>query len=320
MSYTFLLEQGEVSSAECFSDIPASVLSNSMSIDGEHCSNGSGTESSSGFQSGMTFGHSTDARGEEVLMSSAEDSRAKTSAPQTAKERALMESGLAFGEKCSGWFAKWDHLTSSWKTAQCSLFADWDEFSEAWPRWGMMRSGECSALQMPYFLQVIRHYITTVIECSSLRCPTPTVSGNYNRKGASATSGDGLATWVKKCPTPNVPNGGRRVSKDAKLGMSGLTAYSNGKKQQVGLEQWVQWSHKVPTPTAMTNTGGQALCKWGGSGARKKLKDVFTEKEINGPLNPEWVEWLMGWPIGMTDLLPLEMAKFQQWLHSHGKP
>jgi hypothetical protein len=32
--------------------------------------------------------------------------------------------------------------------------------------------------------------------------PTPTVCGNYNRKGASATSGDGLATAVQKWPTP----------------------------------------------------------------------------------------------------------------------
>lgn len=30
------------------------------------------------------------------------------------------------------------------------------------------------------------------------KIPTPTVKGNYNRKGLSKTSGDGLATWVKK--------------------------------------------------------------------------------------------------------------------------
>jgi hypothetical protein len=29
---------------------------------------------------------------------------------------------------------------------------------------------------------------------------------------------------------------------------------------------------------------------------------------------------LMGWPIGHSDLQPLETAKFQQWLDSHGKP
>jgi hypothetical protein len=33
--------------------------------------------------------------------------------------------------------------------------------------------------------------------------PTPTVCGNYNRKGASKASGDGLATWAAKFPTPN---------------------------------------------------------------------------------------------------------------------
>ena len=42
-------------------------------------------------------------------------------------------------------------------------------------------------------------------------------------------------------------------------------------------------------------------------------------RPTGGRLNPEWVEWLMGLPIGWTDLKPLEMVKFQQWLNSHGK-
>jgi hypothetical protein len=36
-------------------------------------------------------------------------------------------------------------------------------------------------------------------------------------------------------------------------------------------------------------------------------------------LNPEWVEWLMGWPIGWTDLKPLATARSQAWLRSHGE-
>jgi DNA (cytosine-5)-methyltransferase 1 len=28
-----------------------------------------------------------------------------------------------------------------------------------------------------------------------------------------------------------------------------------------------------------------------------------------GKLNPTWVEWLMGWPLGHTDLKPLGMGK-----------
>lgn len=35
---------------------------------------------------------------------------------------------------------------------------------------------------------------------------------------------------------------------------------------------------------------------------------------VGGALNPPWVEWLMGWPIGWTDLKPLGMGKFRSWL------
>jgi hypothetical protein len=38
-----------------------------------------------------------------------------------------------------------------------------------------------------------------------------------------------------------------------------------------------------------------------------------------GKLNPTWVEWLMGWPIGWTDLKPLEMGKFHYVRQQHGK-
>jgi len=39
---------------------------------------------------------------------------------------------------------------------------------------------------------------------------------------------------------------------------------------------------------------------------------------IGGPLSPNWVEWLMGWPIGWTDLNALETGKFHQWQQQHG--
>ncbi len=42
------------------------------------------------------------------------------------------------------------------------------------------------------------------------------------------------------------------------------------------------------------------------------------DKTLPTRLNPDWVEWLMGWPIGTTDLKPLEMDKFHKWLHLHG--
>lgn len=34
--------------------------------------------------------------------------------------------------------------------------------------------------------------------------------------------------------------------------------------------------------------------------------------------SPTFREWMMAWPIGWTDCAPLETARFQQWLASHG--
>ncbi len=34
--------------------------------------------------------------------------------------------------------------------------------------------------------------------------------------------------------------------------------------------------------------------------------------------NPEFWEWMMGWPIGSTALQPLAMDKFHEWQRQHG--
>jgi hypothetical protein len=39
--------------------------------------------------------------------------------------------------------------------------------------------------------------------------------------------------------------------------------------------------------------------------------------QVGGPLNPTWIEWLMGWPSKWTALEPLETAKYQEWLRQH---
>jgi hypothetical protein len=54
---------------------------------------------------------------------------------------------------------------------------------------------------------------------------------------------------------------------------------------------------------------------------KSNLGEVVNEMEgmkITGQLNPDWVEWLMGWPIGWTDLNALETDKFLMWPHTHG--
>jgi hypothetical protein len=37
-----------------------------------------------------------------------------------------------------------------------------------------------------------------------------------------------------------------------------------------------------------------------------------------GSLNPTWVEWLMGWPLGWTDLERSVTDRFRQWRQQHG--
>lgn len=37
----------------------------------------------------------------------------------------------------------------------------------------------------------------------------------------------------------------------------------------------------------------------------------------DGQLNPQWVEWFMGWPIGWTELKPLAMDRFREWQLQH---
>ena len=79
-----------------------------------------------------------------------------------------------------------------------------------------------------------------------------------------------------------------------------------------------------PTPTrrdSRTLKGSQPPKRAPASGLPLAWTIALTltpEKRSAGRLNPEWVEWLMGWPMGWTDLLPLETAKFQEWLQQHG--
>ena len=129
--------------------------------------------------------------------------------------------------------------------------------------------------------------------------PTPTVHGNYNRKGASKTSGDGLATAVRNWPTPksseprmSAKTGGRDVTKSTHL--TTQVALAEG---LIDLKTGRLWS----TPQARDYRTGQR--KRFENKRQKNLND-----QIGGQLNPDWVELLMGWPIGWTALDPLENA------------
>jgi hypothetical protein len=91
---------------------------------------------------GMTYKPLTETLGEELLTLFREAFHVPTLAQQE-KAQELMEKHQECGEKWRGSFTKYDPSSCSWKTHQCSLLGDLDEFSETWPRWGLMRDGEC---------------------------------------------------------------------------------------------------------------------------------------------------------------------------------
>jgi hypothetical protein len=175
MSWLFSQALVEAYSEESYLVGEPSVQLNGKFTQQAYCAPDKMTDFSRLFRFGMMFKPLTANLGEELLMSYLADFHAKTLVPQE-KAQELTESDQECGEKWHASFVKYDHDSSLWRTHQCSLLGDLDEFSETWPQWGLMRDGECWEQQM--LEQSIRG-----TESGSL--PTP-VKSDY--KGTSKNS------------------------------------------------------------------------------------------------------------------------------------
>ncbi|ODO64207.1 hypothetical protein BAY44_13955 [Klebsiella pneumoniae] len=72
------------------------------------------------------------------------------------------------------------------------------------------------------------------------------------------------------------------------------------------------WSGETfATPQARDYRSG-SLDRWNDPRRSRNLND-----QVGGLLNPDWEEWLMGWPIGWTELKPLAMDRFREWQQQH---
>lgn len=342
---------------------------------------------------GTIFGLLTDDHGKAVLTSYLEDFPARTS-PPPGKASESPASDPVSGSKCGAFFARYDPPTSSWKTPQCSLLGDLDAFSETWPKAGTMRNGcaypppsagpctdgsgfgssGATVWPIPVAGDSVRGWNSTTknggmtLASAVHMIPTPTVCGNYNRKGLSPTSGDGLATWATKFPTPQArdfrsgqesrwddPRRSRNLNdfaakfptprrSDATAGTR--IPPSRLKHPEVAkLSECVHfptprasdWKSDSVPPSRLVDPGKlqlreavhfptpkvHSMC--GGTGAKGmilKLKEngILNQEETRsmlsgggGSLNPDWVECLMGWPLGWTKVLV-------QMRLAHGKP
>lgn len=210
----------------------------------------------------------------------AEDSPVRTF--QTpASVPVLTEIVVDYSLKSSVSLAKFDPDSLSWRTSQLCLTGGLTEFSGNWPRSGLMLNG--TAYQLPPLVPR-----TSGIGCGlSPMWPTPTsADGTFiecrNKKPLTSMRLSERVLW----PTPTASDWKRRGPNSRHQGLPEI------------VKNW-------PTPTASS---------WGSTGHRAMLQTKVDNGTISesdkkqmtsgngGKLNPAWVEWLMGFPSGWTDL------------------
>jgi hypothetical protein len=307
-----------------FSQVLVEEYSGDISSDGEQSVQLSGNPTQQAYLSpdkmteysrlsrfGMMFKPLTEDRGEELLMSYLAAFHARTSLPQE-KVPGLTESDQECGEKWRGSFTKYDPDSSSWKTHQCSLLGDLDEFSGTWPRWGLMRDGECWEQQMSAHRtneteSGLKEKWPTPRSCSAMAATITPESAWAENRFPNLETVVGRRMWPTPCATDYKGSGKTGELRDR----LDYAVERGATKSKV---------YKFPTPNASDHIQRKTSASWAAQG---RVNYVLSNPEITGvsggKLNPMWVEWLMGWPLGWTDLKPLEMDKFQKWQEQHGR-
>jgi hypothetical protein len=206
---------------------------------------------------------------------------AASHAPTSAPPARVQESPASSQDCGAKWrelSVKFDRNTFSWKTAHCLLSEDLPWSSVTLPKWGMMRAGEL-------WERTMQERRTGGIGAGFLPTPTAKDAASSARITTKTNKYQDAKTWSLATLTDAARLWPTPTARDAKGGYAG-GRIRNGKVSWDTLDVAVQYTDN-----------------------RDKL---------GGSLNPNWVDWLIGWPIGHTALDALATDKFQQWLRSHG--
>ena len=215
-------------------------------------------------------------------MSSQADSPAKTSQLQETRQEYKTEREAAYGQSVPVLLGRFSPDTPSLKTSQTCLMENGElglsEFSGTFPRSGMMRSG--TVYQLPNLAR-------TITEIGSGLLPTPAASmggttGNWQPIRPSGHRAQlSLQQYVRMFPTPTASDSGSASKK----------RIQQPRHPKAALREAVFW----PTPTAHN-------AKEGAYPSEYNRNTPTLSAQAGGALNPTWVEWLMGFPLGHTDL------------------
>jgi len=311
MSWHYLQEQaGASSEAACTAGEQLPPLRSKTTHAAFYC-NGKLTDGYLASLSGTMLKPSTVGRGEERLMSSRAASHARTS-QQQAKGRASAASGVAYGAKWHALSMRFDPDSFTLKTHHCLFQEDLPLSSVTLPKWGMMQDGELFQRASS-----VRHTSETA-SGSGRRWATPTTqeithnditltaSGRRKAVGAGGSHSVGLADQVQTWPTPSATDhkgSGRNATARDRL--------------DYACEKGETKTHSYATPCITGMGGGSGNVEKANKLHELGVIDEDTRRSMRagngGQLNPDWVEWLMGWPVGWTDLAPLPRQAWGNW-------
>jgi len=260
-------------------------------------------------------------RGRAGWMSLRAASPVRTSA-SPARARASTESGPASGARWHGLSVRYDPASSSWKTHLRLWEEDLPASSVTLPRSGTMQGGLCWER-----VTSARHTSGT----GSGFWPTPRATewknNGYQRKGRNWWPTLSGAVGTAKTPTwPTMTrsdgmggpgNSGRAGGLNLRTAVRYSTpkatgADRGGRGDLLSQIRGYDNPHhaRFPSPAARDWRSGKGRTE---NGHSPQLPEV-----VGGQLNPDWVEWLMGWPIAWTASAPLATARFREWLRQHG--
>lgn len=206
-------------------------------------------------------------------------SPAKTSASQ-ASAPASMVNAAGCGPIWFTYLGTFDPGSYSLRTSQgCLLTGRCAEFSETFPRSGSMRNGRVYARPT----SVLRTNGGASLSWATPDTAPDAANSGANVKNRSASLGRQARNWL----TPDVPNGVRTLLPEAIENRGTI----DGVKRQVGLQN----------QAVMFILNGRLDPKT--AHGRASLPNLRTSRP---QLNPLFVEWLMGFPFGWTDLGRLE--------------
>ena len=261
--------------------------------------------------SGMTFKPLTVDLGEAVLMSFLEAFPVRTF-PAQEKEQVSKESDLPCGRTWQESSVKYCPDKSTWKIHQCLWDEDLQPSSVTCAKWGMMQNG-------------------VLWERTTL---------------PRLTSGTGSGSWATPTTMDKLPpKSAKALQREATEARPGRSKPANLRDQVSNMKNWqtqnASFADTYLTMNCLEDMDAQtALGKdstwptptatdYKGTVNKEKVKQRQeentrgvrlpeelqrrTKTEVGCHLNPDWVEWLMGWPISWTSLEPIGDLDWRDW-------